>query len=686
MIKDYRLVWVVVRLTIFYWILFTAISLSKSPVGFVEGFTQWLSSTQQKLLLIVLISAVMLVYMWVRLMLNRARLRKNTEPAKWLNMESTKGKLPIKTLLHIDPDAPLKPLKGKYIQDWITAQQKIAENSGKKSEYVALFYAIWRIYSQYALFPASHRTGGHGNRRLFLHCHDVSEHCLRLIDSGWEYKGVFVKKRGRNPVKIHSPSSSKAVLSPHDPLIPLVGLAHDLGKLLCYEIDKEGNIIKNIEGDASTLDDDNDAVLHDFLAPRVLSMLPEYWALNTRDRESLTLAVSFYHHPSAFSLKSNGMLKDERGAMLMSLLIDADKQVSASESGFDFREEMDEDDSQAIYSAFVEILTTYGRINGTGAPVADRQNMIGQKYSDYIVIREKRLRTLMLKRLNLTEDGGERRYDFTIRLLTVLKERGLLYTKHGDVDFMEYLPMYKVSLYHHKRKKHMITFAPAIVIKVPDASMVEFESLGFLDIHNSIPVFESVMTTHLKSIKNPDVLAEMNQKAFGSNEGLFSNDEDEEEEQEQEIGQTGTSAEDTEGDDESNNSVETEQSPRPLHVVEDTEQEKSADASGGVADLRSQIAMLEQGMPEPQITIDTKPVEEVDTASIAAQIFGLNSEGVVVRKKPRPAKVPEFNPVPELDENDADYQAVESKVVKRRKPEENTQATQKEIAKGIFKL
>lgn len=680
MISDYRVVGSVARLTIFYWLVFTIISLAKSPMEFMEALSHWFNQTKYTLLLVALCSALAVASVLLKIYLNKKKILSNLRPDERLGIHCTKGPVPAKDFLYIDPNAPMKPLHGELLKKWIETQNKIAQESGKESVYVNLLEAVWRIYSQYEHFPASHRIGGHGDRRLYLHCHDVAEHCLRLAQSGWVYEGIFVKKRGRKPIKIHSPNSDNSVLNPNDPLIPIIGLAHDIGKLLCYEVDKQGSIIKNLEGNSTTQDDDSTGVMHDYLGPRILAQLPEFWALNARDRNAITLAMAFYHHPSAIPLKSNDMLLDERAAILMSLLIQADREVSASESGVDFNDEVDEDYSEEIYSAFANIISTFGRINGVGTPAIDRKNMIGMKYANCIVIRERPLRLLLLQQLNLTEEGGDKRYDFTLQLLSILKERGLLYTQHENTDFSDYLPMYRVALYHHIKKKHMTTFSPALVIKVPDASMPEFESLGFLELHNSIPVFESVMTTHLKKVKNPELLEQLNKQAFGdeaaqlarlevepNSEEMPEEIEIKDEPEEEKVSLVETLSDESAAKEQPEPEAESTQTVK--------KEEKGAQTSSKPKnEVEKMEALIEQIEGLESNVRDIRPKEERQTSrevTAAIAMFGLGKpEGEIIsnakpNKKRNKRRRQDFDPVPELYEAEKlqDFKELEKKSV-----------------------
>src|SRR5690606_7699987 len=152
--------------------------------------------------------------------------------------------------------------------------------------------------------------------------------------------------------------------------------------------------------------------------------MPEFWKIDHRDRLAINMALAHYHHPSAFPLDKYQRLLDERAASVMALLIDADRAVSAMEADLPqdkAHEEMDEALEEEIYQAFVEIILQPGRINGVGNPEENALIQIGQKHATFIAIQEKRLRSLMLKKMNWSKDDSENRYHLTVKLLTVLK-------------------------------------------------------------------------------------------------------------------------------------------------------------------------------------------------------------------------------------------------------------------------
>src|SRR5690606_23279088 len=419
----------------------------------------------------------------------------------------------------------------RFSRDWssdvcssdLGAKGRSSGRSGQPdlNPYGQLFLAIWDTFCAHAHYPASHRIGGHGDRRLHDHCHDVAEQALTLAAEGWQYTGIYVKKRGRKARRIMEPNSASSVLNANDPIIPIIALAHDIGKLIAYQVDKNGCIVHNKEEESNTLDDDDGRVMHDMLAPRALALMPEFWRIDHRDRLAINMALAHYHHPSAFPLDRYQRLLDERAAAVMALLIDADRAVSAAESDLSqdhVNEDMDEALQQEIYQAFVEIVLQPGRINGLGNPEENAMVQIGQKHADFIAIQEKRLRTLMLQKMNWSLEDHDNRYHLTIKLLTGLHEKGLLYVEHGGVDFSAYLPMYKVALYHHAKTRHLADLAPAVVIKIPSSAHPELEPISFMSIHPAKAIIKHPMLTHLNHIKDPERLHQLIANAFDASD------------------------------------------------------------------------------------------------------------------------------------------------------------------------
>jgi hypothetical protein len=395
---------------------------------------------------------------------------------------------------------------------------------GKLSSHGALFLAIWDTLCAHAHYPASHPKGGHGRAKLHAHSMRVAERCLHEVsaDGGaWQYDGVYSKRRGRVAVRVFE-NTTKYRLNPLDPLIPIVGLAHDLGKIDAYVVTRRGEIKKiNKEPRGNTLSDDERGVIHDKLGPRIIAKMPEYWTLRPQDRSLLSMAVGHYHHPSQFPLDGHGLVCD-RAAALMMLLVKADREVSSEETGVaaGAANEMTADDLEEIYETFVKIITEPGRINGVGNPEEDAKIRIGQKHEDFIVVKASALMSLLRQELNLSLAAGEHKHDLLNHLLALLKDKGIIYDQHNGADLSLYSPLYRVSLYHSQSMKHITDLVPALLLNIPGVELPEFYHLTHLACNPHTAVVRGIVLSHIPKhrVKDPTHLNAAVVRAFGEEE------------------------------------------------------------------------------------------------------------------------------------------------------------------------
>jgi hypothetical protein len=572
------LVAVCIRLTIFYWLILTIVAIGRDP-GLMLDVGTFIDALHSRIWYTVAscIVAIALVGMGVFL-LKTKRQFVDLGSRSMLGLTTTMGPIPTPTnaLPRIKNTSARLPILDARLGAWLLQQNvpvvEIIPNSALKRSRVntkelanlhtvrraeldtlarshprtaalasdapkdvqrkeitahgKLFLAVWDTYCAHKRYPASHREGGHGSVRLHDHCLSVAARCLIEIspDGGnWRFEGVFVKRRGRNPVKMFENVTGYQP-HPNDPLIPLIGLAHDLGKLEAYEVDRKGKIRKNKEPLGNTLADDDAGVIHDVLGPRILTRMPEFWELQPQDRAVLNTAVAHYHHPSKIPLNSHYMINDPRAASLMMLMIIADRAVSALEAGIDTEEkrsqELTEEATAAIYETFVQIVTTHGRINGVGKQEEDAKIRIGQKHENFIAIKMGALLALMRKELGISLESGEGKHDLTNQLLAILKEKGLLYTKHNGVDFGLYNPLYRVGLYHHTQTRHFGDIAPALLIHVPSVEMEEFYALTHLALNPCHVIVKNLILSHIPKdkIKDKANLDALVEQAFGAEE------------------------------------------------------------------------------------------------------------------------------------------------------------------------
>jgi hypothetical protein len=494
----------------FWWLFFTLMDANWSPISVVRnwdyvvyGVRYWVMGSIGGLIFGVW-------WIWFSRLRSLGRIFTGKGGNLFNGVVSTLGPVPA---LHKPPrrvaaENQRLPITSKLVTAWIEA------NQATNPAHVALFLAVWDVYSAHAGHPATHRKGGHANRRLYQHCLAVTDVALQDA-STWVYEGVHSKKRGKTKRLIIAKRNPEFVFDAEDPLIPIIALAHDFGKLEAYKFDDDGQLVTREEG-AST-DHDDDRIFHDALGARMLARLPEYWKMSSRDRRAINLVIGHYHHPSSFPVDAHGLAIDDRMSALMEYLIYADKKTGMLESGRDATDEeneITEEQAGQIYKIFVDVITEFGRINGTGNKSTDASFKIAQKHDGLIVVKELELRKLMLTRLGWSLDEGESRYRVTMNLLYTLAEKGLLYDHHNGVDFSRYHPMYSVSFRSSKNGQHISSWEPVIIFK-PLTTTPEFAEIGGLQNFGSRMVINKPLYTHNPGIRDPEILRDLIRRAFG---------------------------------------------------------------------------------------------------------------------------------------------------------------------------
>lgn len=145
--------------------------------------------------------------------------------------------------------------------------------------------------------PASPYPGGHGGRTLIEHSLAVADVMMREAGA-WAYRGQF-DKRGALKVPLNNPDVPHRFSREDAPLLLLAAVAHDIGKMACYE---------PLPGEQQSADGPylvKEVVPnHDHEGARLLRRIPEVMALPLDDRQALLLACGYYHHPFSIPLSS----------------------------------------------------------------------------------------------------------------------------------------------------------------------------------------------------------------------------------------------------------------------------------------------------------------------------------------------------------------------------------------------
>lgn len=496
----------------FWWLVFTLVEFGGQPLEVLENWQYLGGKVSRWVLGVVAGSMIGVWYIWFGRVTAMNRLFKGKLGNRLNGARSTLGDVPMpaRAPKRIDNPAKRLPIGSELVNAWVTANEK------KYPLHVGLFWAIWDTYSAHQHFPASHRKGGHGNRRLWEHCLAVADTALADA-STYVFDGVYIKARGKPKFKIIDRKNKEFRFDAQDPLIPILAIAHDIGKLEAYVLEPDGTVKTKEEGSALTPQDDN-RISHDSLGARILARFPEYWALPGRDRTAINLVIGHYHHPSQFPVDRNGLSLDDRMTALMEFLILVDKKTGMAESNISDslnEHEITEEETSSIYHCFVDIITEFGRVNGTGDKARDSTLKIAQKHDGLIVVKEKDLRMLILAKMGWSLDEGDGRYRVTLNLMSTLQEKGVLYTTHNHADMSRFLPMYSVSFRDPQTGAHMTTWEPVIIIR-PVSTTPELAGLtGLPNLGSKLDV-ERPLFTHNLGIQEVDGLRALIALGFGS--------------------------------------------------------------------------------------------------------------------------------------------------------------------------
>jgi len=370
-----------------------------------------------------------------------------------------RGALPPARVACRDPFLP------EQFSTWFTAYQ------ATHPAHAALLRAVMEIFQVHYKLPASPVPGGHGGATLMQHSRNVLATILGMAPS-WRYEG-HKNKKGQIVFPLIDGTYSFDVT---DPLIPIAGLAHDIGKITCYRQRLDG-LVEEVRPN------------HDTEGGKILITLDEFWALPKGDRDALNLALSFYHHINSLPLWA-----DDRTRALTELLITADIRTGMAEGEKNMAAMYEDIDTlpawldalpvevevqlpvRAIpaqvtptdraadttvvpvnstpsdenevwaWDQFEALLLEPGRINGN-----NKAMRVGFKHGEWVYVNDAVLRTALAAALNaprLTEQAGRGQMSpFTKLLLARLSRMGLLCQHHGGRDYSEKSALFKMVMH-----------------------------------------------------------------------------------------------------------------------------------------------------------------------------------------------------------------------------------------------
>ena len=302
--------------------------------------------------------------------------------------------------------------------------QRWMDHHGTRSpQHAALLRALIEVFASRESLPATHIAGGHGGRTLLQHSLLVGYH-MEKLGRTWTNTGLRAKSTGRIRLKLRDDNYK---FNLDDPMITIIGVAHDIGKIESYIYDADKKVI-GIHNE------------HDLTGARMIARLPEAWAIPDDDRTAMFLAIAHYHHPMELPLSPDSRAADDRTIALMELLIKADFVTSAVEAkgaiptDEEYENAYDSPadapvDLGALFNTLSDLIQESGRVNSNNRKFNIGTLCLGHGFEKpMLFIREDALRSSMYGRLKMSVEAplGDGRYPLTVKLLRLLAEKGVL--------------------------------------------------------------------------------------------------------------------------------------------------------------------------------------------------------------------------------------------------------------------
>lgn len=376
------------------------------------------------------------------------------------------------------PDVP-----ADFVDNWLD------EYASEYPEHAELFKALLRVLNHRPDLPATHVEGGHGGRTLLQHSM-LTAWIMTEVSRTWAYDGLRDRTGKRVVIPLRDADYS---FKPHDPMVAIIGLAHDIGKIESYIYNDQGAVV-GIRAE------------HDLTGSRMIARMPESWDIPSEDRDAMLLAIAHYHHPVELPLvpdQRKAVARDDRTIALMELLIRADFTVTRVETQGEVPSDEDYRSLDAvrtagpeqIYDEFISLIHEAHRINsgnvkysiGQISPSPDGEGAL-------LYLHEESLRINMMRRLGLQDQEplGDGRYQITIDLLNVLKARGMLYTVHEGMEYSAGQSMWVCDVIGSKQQR-VAGWPCAIAVKLEQFERLQ--QLGFFS--SSIKILRNRFGAHL---------------------------------------------------------------------------------------------------------------------------------------------------------------------------------------------
>lgn len=299
---------------------------------------------------------------------------------------SSIGPVPFHTpVIPINNALDTKLIRANYPPEFRDSKNDLVAQYFSKYEvshphYADLFEAILRLLTapEHIYMPASYACDGtngdlwietnyHGNRSLLTHSILVYD---LMISESESYCEKYSPEKPKHANDINFKPDS------NDPLIGILGLAHDIGKLKTFILlENNGKYLaKKIKRN------------HDSEGSRVMSLLPEFWNPNIPpiDRAIIQNVMAFYHHPSDLPIappdenSAQEKYVSDRQTALLWLLVKSDRMAGAIEHGESYDRarrtvidlkidtDLSSNSHETILESFIRFLATTHGVNAKG--------------------------------------------------------------------------------------------------------------------------------------------------------------------------------------------------------------------------------------------------------------------------------------------------------------------------------
>jgi hypothetical protein len=495
---------------LFWWVISTAIGLP----GFVftdDIVNNMFGNFSASLIGIVLSGLLVFVYIWLQKQSQLGLIAGETIRG----LTCTIGQIPRQSGMpersELLPDFTESRVEERYMKMFLSWREQY-----ENTVYGNLMDAMLKTYNYAPYTPATHVKGGHGGRTVLEHGM-LSSALMMEHGETWKYTGLKTDTK-KVVLKLNDPDY---IFNIEDPMIAVIGMAHDIGKLEAYFYDECGDVIGSRHE-------------HDSTGCRMLARMPESWDLPEDDRQALFMSVAHYHHPMDLPLSPLRTAVDDRTIALMELLIKVDSIASVIETDSKKKKRtqapLSPDNEPTPIDTFTTV--TYERlwiefmnlINGAGRLNTDNPKYgVGVKGSldnePALFLNERDITAWLAKNIGLAkvEEKPGQINSLTRELLLVLDSRGLLVRKWGELEVKPQNALFSVGL---MKGNERVAGWNCLVIRLKGEM---FDKLAELPEYSLKPVIEHFKYGGRGLIKNKseasinDVMSELsfeNQDAF----------------------------------------------------------------------------------------------------------------------------------------------------------------------------